>query len=140
MTTVYAVTSGDYSDYGIVAIFSTEEQANYYLEESGLDKKDYSSGRVEEYELDVLFHFDSRYCIHMHQDGTVVHSYKYGVFDDENWDKAGSAFICSFYRDGMRLITEIATDDEQYAIKVTNERRTRIIAENNWQNNYQTNF
>ena len=138
MTIVYVVTSGQYSDYGIVAIFSTKKQAKKYLNESGLDKKDYSSGRIEEYELDEPFEFKSRYCIHMHQDGTVVRSYKYGINTNEN--EAGNAFINSYYLDGMRLVTEVSTDNEQHAIKVANERRTRIIADDNWKNNFMTTF
>lgn len=37
MSTVYVVTSGSYSDYGINAIFSTEELANAYVNEAGPD-------------------------------------------------------------------------------------------------------
>ena len=48
MKTVYVVTEGTYSDYGIEALFSTEEKAKAFVA-----KHEYNSDRrVEEYTLD----------------------------------------------------------------------------------------
>lgn len=44
--TVYVVTSGEYSDYSICAIFSTKELAQAHVDKGGGDT-------IEEYELDV---------------------------------------------------------------------------------------
>lgn len=43
---IYIVTSGEYSDYGIDAVFTTKEKANEYVQQHGTE---YS---IEEYELD----------------------------------------------------------------------------------------
>ena len=43
---IYIVTSGEYSDYGIDAVFTTKEKAVDYVEQHGTDYN------IEEYELD----------------------------------------------------------------------------------------
>ena len=43
---IYIVTSGEYSDYGINAVFTTKEKAADYVEQHGTDYN------VEEYDLD----------------------------------------------------------------------------------------
>ncbi len=43
---IYIVTSGEYSDYGINAVFSTKEKAVEYVEQHGTDYN------IEEYNLD----------------------------------------------------------------------------------------
>lgn len=43
---IYIVTSGEYSDYGIDAVFTTKEKAVYYVEQHGTDYN------IEEYNLD----------------------------------------------------------------------------------------
>lgn len=59
MTKIYVVTQGDYSDYGIEAVFSTEEKAKAYCrlhntnQEDGVSALNYRQEFcVEEYELD----------------------------------------------------------------------------------------
>lgn len=47
MNKVYIVTCGEYSDYGIAAVFSTKEQAYEYVDCHGTDF------RVEEYDADL---------------------------------------------------------------------------------------
>ena len=52
MTTVYIVTEGEYSAYGICRVFSTKEQADEWLEKIGVeDRQDYT---IEEYDLDDM--------------------------------------------------------------------------------------
>lgn len=63
MTVVYAVSNGEYSDYRIEAIFTTEERAKEYI--SAMDGAPYdaifsSERRIEEYELDEFSDFVSR--------------------------------------------------------------------------------
>ncbi len=43
---IYIVTSGEYSDYHIEAVFSTKEKANDYIQQNGTDYN------IEEYDLD----------------------------------------------------------------------------------------
>lgn len=51
MKTVYLVTSGEYSSYGILAAFSTEEAADAYVDHLR-SKERWSSARVEEFPVD----------------------------------------------------------------------------------------
>lgn len=46
MAKIYIVTSGDYSDYGIEAVFSTKEKAEEYVQQHG------TNYRVEDYDID----------------------------------------------------------------------------------------
>lgn len=51
MSTVYLVTSGEYSDYSILAAFSTEADADAYVEHMR-SRDRWSSARVEEFPVD----------------------------------------------------------------------------------------
>ena len=46
MAKIYIVTSGDYSDYGIEAVFSTKEKAEEYVQQHG------TNYRIEDYDID----------------------------------------------------------------------------------------
>ena len=57
MTTVYVLTDGKYSDYGIIGIFSTREKAEEYVKENNDGPHPgwwtrYSTDRIEEWDLD----------------------------------------------------------------------------------------
>jgi len=132
MTTVYVVTSGCYSDYGIAAIFSTEERANIYLTESEIEDG-YGGGSVEEYQLNEPFEFIVQYKISMEKDGDVSWIKRYKVSNPDNM-----AGYTNILHNGMWAYVEV--DDEQHAIKIANERRTRIIAEDNWHDGYRATF
>lgn len=47
---VYIVTSGDYEDYGINAVFSTKEAAQKFIDDNFKNANYYVA--IEEYELD----------------------------------------------------------------------------------------
>lgn len=51
MDKVYIVTSGEYSDYGIVAVFKTKEEAELLLKQHNYEGL-YYKYRIEEYEFD----------------------------------------------------------------------------------------
>jgi hypothetical protein len=52
MTKIYVVTSGEYSSYGINAVFSTSERAIQYGKESFTTKYEKSKARIEIYDMD----------------------------------------------------------------------------------------
>jgi hypothetical protein len=66
MTTVYIVTSGEYSDYGIRAVFSTPELAQRYA-------KVIRDGEIEEWSLDEMVDAEMRtiYGAYVEKDGTL---------------------------------------------------------------------
>lgn len=64
--TVYIVTSGEYSDYGIRDVFTSREQAELYI--STMPDLDYEEYFVEEYETDRVklegkVYYGLRFCV-----------------------------------------------------------------------------
>lgn len=54
MSKIYVVTSGEYSDYGIDAIFSTKEKAQEYITIRTNSEYIWNELEIEEYELDRM--------------------------------------------------------------------------------------
>ena len=58
MTTIYLVTSGEYSSYGIDGVYSTREKAQAHVDAiTGT----YHTAEVEEHELDAPFNPETAY-------------------------------------------------------------------------------
>jgi hypothetical protein len=53
MKTVYVVTSGEYSDYGLNGLFSTPEKAQAFMDKNKIELC-CGRGQIEEWELDEL--------------------------------------------------------------------------------------
>jgi hypothetical protein len=129
MATIYIVTSGEYSDYGIDAVFSTRELAEAYIKQFQ-DK--WQTMGVEEWTLDPwkkeLRKGYKLYSLHMDKAGNTVdisaQSYgSYGLRDGEpyqGWDANGNMTLCLLAR------------NETHAIKIANEKRAMLIANNLW--------
>jgi len=128
MKKVYVVTSGCYSDYGIVGIFSSPEMAQEYIDlEKSLGK--YSDlNEIEEWGLDDLRPSKVHTRVWMGADGTVDNIYQgVGTVDD-------AGFMCFTFFEPHLLTWQVATDDKKRAVKVVNERRVIILANNEWGN------
>jgi len=118
---VYIVTSGEYSDYQIQAVFSTEEKAQEWI---GNNKDE----EIEEYELDKA---DERYHyieVGMRKDGTLA------LAPEVHW---GQKLRPSYHtelspRRGELLFWYVQTQDMERAVKVINEKRVQILAANAW--------
>ncbi|MDD3238259.1 MAG: hypothetical protein PHV37_09210 [Candidatus Gastranaerophilales bacterium] len=70
MSKVYIVTEGDYSDYHIEKVFSKKEDAELYVQ---LNKSDYYSMEVEEYEIDNVKLPDEKDVIHYYFCSTAIY-------------------------------------------------------------------
>lgn len=117
MVKIYIVTSGDYSSYGIDAVFSKKGKADEYC-------KNFKCDEVEEYELDPNTIPIDMITVEMARDGTVNNVkqlisrintsgfWYFGALDD--------------------LIWHVKTNDEIRAIKVVNEKRIQILANDCW--------
>lgn len=89
-TVVYAVSSGEYSDYGIRAIFSTEEKAQAYCDRQNKFQR-WGDHRIEEYVLDQRPEGDDAPIVEgrwvwILDDGTIL-------TDDVRWIEADDDFI-----------------------------------------------
>lgn len=119
MTTIYVVTQGEYSDYGIVGVFSSKEMAE---EVAVLENNDsWQDARIEEYELNDPALSRIRIRVDMQKDGTVVSALPVN---------SGAGF--RGYKNEETMIWIARTDDVQRAVKKTNEMRTLLLANNLW--------
>lgn len=122
MAKLYAITSGRYSDYGIITLCSDKERAENIVRWYNRYEK-YDKADVEEYEDGVVVPDES------------VKPYEVTFLDDGSLKRAE---ICGpshmFYHrmlkcvDG-RLIFYVLAEDEESAKKIAAEKRAKYIAE-----------
>ena len=124
---VYLVTSGDYSDYGVDAVFTSEELANKFIRSF---EKSYKEFRVEEYDLNPhekqLRSGFYPFFVRMNKQGVCVEVYK-----ESSYYGFGGYRTYSFDVE-KNLYNRVFAKDEKHAIKITNEKRTELIALNKW--------
>ena len=128
MTKIYAVSCGCYSDYKVVALFSTERDAELFIERHPGRWSDWND--VEEYELDSgvekLREGWSFFHVHMHKDGnseveieaTFIDSVSDRKFEPHNYVRENPWF--NWY--GWAR-------DAEHAVKIANEHRLMLIAQ-----------
>jgi len=120
----WIVSSGEYSDYGVEAIFTTREKAQAYCDAA---KEIVSDVAVEEFELDpeppVVAALTT---VYMRKDGHVVNDYS----RTQNAHDEGFRFYSE--TDGGYVVWKVKTDDRKRAIKVVNEKRAQLIACDAW--------
>jgi hypothetical protein len=134
--TIYVVTSGSYSDYGIDAMFSTEAKANQFIDKYG--KSSYDSMGIEEYVLDEVTDLLDKgmvqWSVQMNYDGDVIK-----VVETNNYGLANATN--SFWygprradnpKTNLNMNTYVFAKDKDHAVKIAGERRTRAIALNLW--------
>jgi len=126
---VYLVTSGQYSDYKVMAVFTSQERADVYA--TGCSEVN----DVEEYELDPiepprLQKGMEEFSIIMEKDGLswVYPSKKpEGAFVEEHWQ-----VWASHIPGHLQLRITVVARDEDHAVKIANERRASLIATGNF--------
>ena len=125
MTTVYTVSQGQYSDYGIVGIFSTLDKARAYRDEgNSLYGHDHFNQTIDEHELDAPL---ERAPV------LVTMEYETGNFAQvSRWwgDEDKDAELWSNYDGNHSFCVALHSDTAEQAIKAANEIRTRAKALN----------
>lgn len=118
---VYALTKGSYSDYHIVGIYSSSEKAAeaklLYGEDSG----------IEEYELDYLPEHPPGHLMYMVQMNAAGHT---GIVKTESADNSVREWVP--YGDGENVAFMMWATSVEHAVKIANERRAQLIANNEW--------
>lgn len=139
--TIYAVTSGSYSDYRVAALFSTRERAQDYKDT--VLKDEYDSG-IEEYLLDpdttdLLRRGYAVWRVTMLRDGSTE---RVDRTDNSHYDVEGAprfhiwertkapAYIGKGIPDALNA--SVWAKSEKAAVKITNERRAQMIASGEW--------
>ena len=127
MTTIYVVTSGEYSDYSIRALFSTKELAQDFID----IQPNPQYHRIEEYEIDKFerhIREDMRcYRVAMDIDGNS------SVYPSD-FDSNDEEYLNLYHQsNGVKsFVTYLYAKDEAHAAKIANEKRVQLIASGEW--------
>ena len=122
---VYLVTAGDYSDYHVVAAFSSMELAEAFR--ARLPRP--HDAWIQSYPLDAGHRWGHLVTVLMARDGRVLNTYR-------TWGEVGQSNyrLLEFYKGQERrvLCVDAQTEDEESAVKTCNETRAQLIAANIW--------
>lgn len=122
---VYIVTAGNYSDYRILAVFSSRYRAKKFIKDAG-------RGRVETWLLDEPYETFHHVGTCMMEDGSIVKQYHIAdVVGDGMRERLGFEAY-RYHWDRLYLVWIVDTDSEERAAKVTNEKRAQILAAGIW--------
>lgn len=126
---VYLVTSGEYSDYSIDAVFSTREKAERYIQR---EPPEFGEARVEEFEVDGQ-HLDTR--LHYRVDSRLD-SIEVGevlACDGEEEVRRVERRVCKFWaaqgRPATTLRVFVMADDVRHATKIAADLFRQFVAE-----------
>lgn len=114
---IYIVTSGEYSDYSIDAVFSTKEKAKEYIQQYGTDYA------IEEYDLDQEVKKETKIWKIMFDKNGVAEALPSFLMKE-----ADICFVSVLW-DGERYIhIHVDADSMDRAIKIARERYAAIRA------------
>jgi hypothetical protein len=131
--TIYVVTQGSYSDYGIRAVFDDKALAQKFIEAFG--SQSYDQMEIEEWELNpcapALRKGHVPYFLRMNREGEAVEvraeasAYGFGDGGRIGFDVNGNMYISLFAK------------NPQHATKIANEHRAQLIADGKWHGDIQ---
>ena len=140
MKKVYLVSRGTYSDYSVVAIFSTKKKATEFIRMFPSDFCDYNDIAVFDLDPDAVDRTKNGemvWRVVMLRDGTVerVRSERFYAFAEPGrrwvWRRTKApAYKHKNIPDA--LVADCWAKDEKHAIKIVNEWRTQMIASGEW--------
>lgn len=117
----YLVSEGHYSDYIVEAIFSNKEKAEDYI-------KGFTAGYndIREFEIDPEFVpvKNNMWKVHMRKDGIVEWC---GLVDTRS-----NMFEDGYSVYGNKAIFTVGAKNKKHAIKIANEKRAYLIANDAW--------
>lgn len=116
---IYIVTSGEYSDYSIDAVFSTKKKAEEYIQQYGTDYT------IEEYDLDKEVEKKERlWKIEFDKNG-VAKAYTQSCLINE---KADTCYVSVLWNGECYIHFYVNADSMDRAIKIARERYAAIRA------------
>jgi len=140
--TIWVIEQGEYSEYEVVGVFSSEQNAQAVADAINATRHGSRSSEatVAEWPLDpaidALRQGFVPFVVMMLEDGTVELAQRHTVSSAPSLVE--DTFMCrrSKWRatepDVLRAV--VFAKDEAHAIKITNEHRTRLIATGEWAN------
>lgn len=123
MSKLYAITSGEYSDYGIITLCSDRERAEKLVEWYNRYEK-YDKAEIEEYEDGIIIPDESvkPYEVTFRPDGSIR-----WTSQTSPGHAVDGGYVLECF-DGCHIIYVLATDEES-AEKIAAEKRAKYIAE-----------
>lgn len=138
--TIYAISTGSYSDYTVHALFSTKEKAQEYIDTIKAGYDGWNS--IEEYVLDpqhavMVKKGYAPWDVFMYRNGDVEQVKRHDI--ERMWMEPTVSYIEESRIPSRRgkphaLRVRTLAKSEQHAVKIANEIRTRMIANNEWPN------
>lgn len=135
---LYVVTEGDYSDYHICGIYSTPEKAERA-------RALYHADSIEEWEQDAMPDAPegmTYFAVAMQRDGTTVYVRPRNADAREEEYDWCPTWPTRWVNGKLESIDAVEftmfARDEQHAVKIANERRAQLIAENLWCTDWET--
>lgn len=121
---IYIVTSGEYSDYGIDAVFTTKEKAVDYVEQHGTDYN------IEEYNLDEEVEKKTQlwYIVFCVEDGKLREASPIGYNRNELVDTCSIFDIFDYREKNFYIRFYIDADSMDRAVKIARERFAAVKA------------
>lgn len=139
---VYVVTTGNYSDYGIEGIFSTEEKANEFMEALE-DERDWNA--IAEWDMDdaagtKIKDGHSPWRVLILRDGTVEEAKigneldRYGIRESSEVWKRSKLPLWTRENPDIQdcLNVKCLAKSAEHAIKIASEKRAQFIASGHW--------
>ena len=126
---IYLITAGEYSDYHIIAVFDNYRLAKNFVDSFKKDGYSCDHPRIETWRLnpykDQLDTKRKPFFVTIDKHGDTTRCEK-----DVSYDGFGDNGI-SFTFD-KKINVHCFAKDKQHAIKIANEKRTQILAINQW--------
>ena len=130
MKTIYVLTSGDYSDYKIVAIYDTKEMAEAMR--ISLNPNEAWPITIEEWPLNPYSaDLQKKYIPYEVIMGKNGDGYVSNRPECASLGYPGNIDV-DFPNNSINMVTICFAKDEKHALKIANERRVQIIAANTW--------
>jgi hypothetical protein len=125
MAIAYAVSSGEYSDYGVIAIFTSKEKAVEFLGFYPPDDETF----LEEFPLDEMPEYPAgcvAWRVNIARDGRCE-------CEQVSPDRVSDGKLFPHYMDDGRMSTFLWARDAQHAAKIANEKRAQAVAAGTWE-------
>lgn len=142
MSTVWVIEQGSYSDYRVSGVFTTKENAQMVCDAINAGDNCYDTATLAEWPLDpaidALNQGLNRYFVQMLRDGTVerieskagLATYPSLADYFEEWRREGAPH---FKGKPNVLQAYVWAENDKHAIKIVNERRIQMLANNQWE-------
>lgn len=136
MQTIYVVNAGCYSNYRVVALFSTKEKATAFMAAIPDDYNDIEEFALDSDVADLVTRGYSQWTVLMLRDGTTERVRRHDSISTYGINQRPRVWRRSQINGTARaadcLDASVMATDETHAAKIANEYRMQMIATGQW--------